>query len=130
MSRLRLPLPARAVIALALAWALAGCGHTIQVGASRDLHVTLTEYRITPDTVRAYAGSLTITVRNLGTRTHNLAISLGNQNEAMSADLVSGGTTMMRVDLAPGRYLLRSTITDDQALGLWGILDVVARHIT
>jgi hypothetical protein len=36
----------------------------------------------------------------------------------------------MTVNLAPGKYLLRSTITGDQALGLWGTLDVVATHRT
>jgi hypothetical protein len=127
MSRLRMPSPVRAVIALTLAWALAGCAHTIRVGAARRLNVTLTEYRVTPETVRAYAGTLTITVRNLGVRTHNLAITLGGQNVAPpSPDLVPGQSTVMTVDLAPGTYMLRSTITGDQALGLWGTLHVVA----
>ncbi|HWF24544.1 MAG TPA: cupredoxin domain-containing protein [Solirubrobacteraceae bacterium] len=128
MPRLRLPPPVGALVALAVAAALAGCAHTIRVGASRDLHVALTEYQLTPETARAYAGTLTITVRNMGTRTHNLAISLGNLNEAQSVDLTPGGTTTMTVDLAPGKYMLRSTITGDQSLGLWGSLDVVAIH--
>jgi hypothetical protein len=123
---MRMPLPARALLALALACALAGCGHTIRVGNSRHLVVALTEYRITPETVRAYAGTLTITVRNVGTLTHDLAISLGSQNEALSPDLMPGGSTTMIVDLAPGKYMLRSTISEDQSLGLWGTLDVVA----
>jgi hypothetical protein len=123
-------LPARAVLALALASAVAGCRHTILVGGSRDLHLALTEYQITPGSVRAYAGALKITVRNLGTRTHNLAVSLGSLNEALSPDLMPGASTTMIVNLAPGTYMLRSTITGDQALGLWGSLDVVARHRT
>ncbi|MEA2197897.1 MAG: Cupredoxin-like domain [Solirubrobacteraceae bacterium] len=105
---------------------LAGCAHTVRVGGSRDLHVALTEYQLTPETVRAYAGTLTITIRNMGTRTHNFTISLGNVNETQPVDLTPGETTTMTVDLAPGKYMLRSTITGDQALGLWGSLDVVA----
>jgi hypothetical protein len=123
---MRMPLPTRALLALAFACALAGCGHTIRAGNSRHLVVALTEYRIAPETVRAYAGTLTITVRNVGTLTHNLVISLGSQNEAFSPDLTPGGSTTMIVDLAPGRYTLRSTISEDQSLGLWGTLDVVA----
>jgi hypothetical protein len=123
---MRMPFPARAVLALACAYALAGCGHTVLVGNGRHLSVALTEYRLTPDPVRAYAGTLTITVRNQGTRTHNLAISLGNVNEALTPDLRPGASTTLTVDLAPGKYMLRSTITDDQSLGLWGTLDVVA----
>ncbi|HWF72692.1 MAG TPA: cupredoxin domain-containing protein [Solirubrobacteraceae bacterium] len=132
MSRLRLPPPARAVLAVTLAWALAGCTHTTRVGRSRTLHVALSEYRVAPDTVRAYSGTLTITVRNLGVRTHDLAISQGGLNVAggVTPDLIPGQTATMTVDLAPGQYMLRSTITGDQALGLWGTLDVVATHRT
>ena len=123
---MRMPLPTRALLALALACAMAGCGQTVRVGNSRHLVVALTEYRVTPETVRAYAGTLTITVRNAGTLTHNLVISLGTQNEAFSPDLTPGTSTTMTVDLAPGKYMLRSTISEDQSLGLWGTLDVVA----
>ncbi|HWC87172.1 MAG TPA: cupredoxin domain-containing protein [Solirubrobacteraceae bacterium] len=129
MPRLRPLPPARALVALGLAATLAGCAHTVRVGGSRHLRVALTEYQLTPETVRAYAGTLTITVRNLGTRTHNLAVSLGSYNE-QSPDLVPGSTTTMTLDLAPGKYMLRSTITGDQALGLWGSLDVVATRKT
>jgi hypothetical protein len=121
-----MPLPARALLAVILAGALAGCAHTIRVGNHRHLNVALSEYHLTPDTVRAYSGTLTITVRNVGTLTHNLAITLGNFNEALSPDLPAGSSTTMTVYLAPGKYLLRSTISDDQSLGLWGTLDVVA----
>jgi hypothetical protein len=123
---MRMPLPTRALLALTLACALAGCGQTVRVGNSRHLVVALSEYRVTPETVRAYAGTLTITVRNAGTLTHNLVISLGTQNEAFSPDLTPGASTTMTVDLAPGKYMLRSTISEDQSLGLWGTLDVVA----
>jgi uncharacterized cupredoxin-like copper-binding protein len=128
MSRLRLPLPALVPLALFLACALAGCGHTVRVGNSRHLVVALTEYRVTPETVRAYAGTLTITVRNVGTRTHNLEIisSLPKAKGLVSPDLAPGASATMLVDLAPGRYMMRSTVTDDQSLGLWGSLDVVA----
>jgi hypothetical protein len=128
MSRLRMPPSVHAVLALTLALVLAGCAHTIRVGRSRTLHLAVTEYRVTPDTVRAYAGTLSITVRNLGVRTHNLAISQGTDNVALTPDLMPGQTTMMTVNLAPGTYMLRSIITGDQALGLWGTLDVVATH--
>ena len=128
MSRLRMPGPVRTALALTLAWTLAACDHTIRVGGGRTLHVTLSEYRITPDTVRAYAGTLTIDVRNIGTRTHNLAVSLGNYNEVVSPDLTPGGTATVIVNLSPGQYMMRSLIVNDQALGEWGMLDVVPRH--
>jgi uncharacterized cupredoxin-like copper-binding protein len=76
---------------------------------------------------------LTITVRNVGTRTHDLAvtpIAQGAPNAAESTDLPPGATATMTVVLAPGKYMLRSTVAGDQALGLWGSLDVVAAHRT
>ncbi|MDQ6807300.1 MAG: cupredoxin domain-containing protein [Actinomycetota bacterium] len=130
MSRLRTPPRARAVLTLALAWALAGCAHTIRVGSSRNLNLALSEYRVTPDTVRAYSGTLTITVHNVGARTHDLAITQGSNDVALTPDLMPGQTTLMTVNLAPGKYMLRSKITGDQALGLWGTLDVVDTHRT
>ncbi|HWF50169.1 MAG TPA: cupredoxin domain-containing protein [Solirubrobacteraceae bacterium] len=130
MPRLPMPPLARAALALGLAWTLAGCSHTIRVGGSRTLRVAVSEYRVTPDPIRAYAGTLTLTVRNLGVRTHDLAITLSGHDVAQSPDLVPGQTATMTVNLAPGKYMLRSTITGDQALGLWGTLDVVATHRT
>jgi hypothetical protein len=123
---MRTLLRARALLPLLLAWALAGCGHVVTVGNSRHLVVAVTEYRVTPDTVRAYSGTLTITVHNVGTRVHNLALSAGSTNAAITPDLPPGTSTTMTVDLAPGKYMMRSTIIDDQSLGLWGTLDVVA----
>jgi plastocyanin len=128
MSRARMPHIALAAVALALSSALAGCAHTTPVGSARKLDVTLSEYRINPETVRAYAGHLTIKVRNVGTRTHNLAVSQGSVNEAVSPDLTPGSTATITVVLAPGRYMLRSLIVGDQSLGEWGTLDVVAMH--
>jgi len=130
MSRVRMPAPVRAAVALSLVLAVAGCANTIRVGGGRTLRIALTEYRLTPDTVRAYAGRLTIMARNLGTRTHDLVVSLGNFNEAAPLYLAPGATGTVTLDLEPGQYMLRSTLLDDQALGMWGTLDVVAlrRH--
>lgn len=126
MPRLR-QLPSRPALAVtALALVLAGCAHTVRVGGSRALSVALTEYQVTPENVRAYAGSLTITVRNLGTRTHSLYVTQNGQNDAQSPDLPPGATTTMTVDLQPGKYMMRSTVPGDQALGMWGTLNVIA----
>jgi hypothetical protein len=116
---------AHILLALAVASALGGCAHTTNVGSRRRVHITLSEYRITPSTVRAYAGTLTITVRNIGTRTHNLVVSQGTVATAQTPDLMPGATVTITVDLAPGRYMMRSSILSDQALGEWGTLDVV-----
>lgn len=126
MPRLRHPPRTRLLAAAALVLLLAGCGHTVRVGGSRQLDVALTEYQLNPENVRAYAGTLTITVRNLGTRTHSLAVTQGTNNVNQTPDLPPGATTTLTVDLAPGKYMLRSTVPGDQALGMWGNLKVIA----
>jgi len=120
-----MPALAGAVVAIALACALAGCGTTIQVGRDRTLRIALSEYRLTPDTVRAYAGTLEIMARNVGTRTHDLVVSLGNFNEGQPLYLAPGASGTITLNLAPGQYTMRSTLLDDQSLGMWGTLNVV-----
>lgn len=114
-------------MALLLAALLAACGHSVRVGGGRQLRVALTEYQLTPETARAYAGTLTITVENLGKHAHNLTVTQGSTNYA-TPDLAPGATATMSLDLAPGKYTLRSTVPGDQALGLWGTLNVIPIH--
>jgi len=102
----------------------AGCGHTAVVGPHRALHVTLSEYRINPQSVHAPAGRLDIFVRNYGRRTHNLVLTLDGQAEASTKPLWPGGTQQLAVWLAPGTYQMSSTILDDEALGEYGTLVV------
>ena len=113
-----------AVIASMFACAVAGCGHSAVVGPHRALHVSLSEYRINPQSVRAPAGLLDIFVRNYGRRTHNLVLTLDGQAEASTKPLWPGGTQQLTLSLAPGTYHMASTILDDEALGEYGTLVV------
>jgi len=64
---------------------------------------------------RAKAGVLTIYVRNQGQLTHNLVISQDGQTTASTEPLEPGQSAEMTLDLAPGTYLIASTILSDQA---------------
>lgn len=103
---------------------LAGCSRTVDVNASRTLQVALTEYRITPQSVQAPSGALTIFVHNYGRLSHNLVISLDGQSEFSTQPVPPGQTTELIAILTPGRYLMASTILSDQALGAYGTLVV------
>jgi hypothetical protein len=113
-----------AVTASIFAWAAAGCGHTAVVGPHRALHISLSEYRINPQSVRAPSGLLNIFVRNYGRRTHNLVLTLNGQAEASTKPLWPGATEQITVLLAPGTYYMASTILDDETLGEYGTLVV------
>lgn len=116
---------APAALALA-ALALAGCGHVASVrsGPSPTLPVALNEYRVTPQDVRAAAGTMTFVVHNYGRLTHDLVINHDGRRVAATQPLAPGQTTDLVATLSPGQYLMSSTILSDQALGAYGTLHV------
>lgn len=105
---------------------LCGCAHTAVIAKQRTLYVALSEYRVTPQSVRVSAGALTIFVHNYGRLTHNLVISIGSQPEATTRPIWPGQSAELAVTLAPGNYQMVSTILDDQALGAYGTLRVTS----
>ncbi|WP_249010752.1 cupredoxin domain-containing protein [Conexibacter sp. DBS9H8] len=121
-----------------------GCG----AGATRvggdQVGIALSEYRLRPAHLVAPAGSLTITVSNLGRLTHNLVISrpeaqtvtlptaTGPVTEtttvaARSPDVAPGTSTTLTVRLGPGRYPITSSVGMDQSLGAQGTLTVTSK---
>jgi hypothetical protein len=112
--------------ALALAWAGGGCGHTQRVGSDRTLRVALTEYHLNPQSARVSGGAVTILVHNYGRLTHNLAISRGGQSAGATKPIAPGESAVLTLTLAPGTYLMASTILSDEALGEYGTLKVTS----
>jgi hypothetical protein len=121
-----LPVAVLAAGALSCAAWLAGCGATTRVSAKRTFQVALTEYRVTPQRVRAPSGTLTIFVHNYGRLTHNLVISLNGRPEFSTQPIPPGETSELVATLVPGHYLISSTILSDQALGAYGTLIITA----
>jgi hypothetical protein len=107
---------------------LAGCGSTAQVGADGTLRVGLSEYHVHPQSVRAVTGTLSIVVHNYGRLSHNLVISLGGRPQASTRPIPPGQTAQLFAILAPGEYLMSSSVLSDQALGTYGTLTVTAGH--
>lgn len=119
--------PAR-LVALALvlvcAGLAAGCSHTERVGSSRTLRVALTEYRLNPEGAVVSAGVVTVLVHNDGRLIHNLAVSMNGQTVESTKPIPPGGSAAMVLTLAPGSYLMYSSLLSDQALGQYGTLTV------
>lgn len=108
----------------ALAALAGGCGHTTAVGTSRTLSVAVTEYRLAPQTVRTNEGALTLIVHNLGLYSHNLSISRNDISEGTTPPIPPGQTAVLTVELLPGRYVMASTLQQDESLGAYGTLIV------
>ncbi len=116
--------PLSLLAAVLVGFAAAGCGHTASVGAGGTLQIALNEYRVTPQDVRAPTGLLTIFVHNYGRLTHDLVISADGQVAASTKPIPPGQTEELDAALAPGHYLMASSILSDQALGAYGTLIV------
>jgi hypothetical protein len=105
---------------------LCGCGHTRVVGSDGILQVSLYEFRITPQSARARAGTLILVAHNNGRLTHNLVISLSGHPEASTKPIPPGQTADLAVTLSPGKYLMASTIVSDQGLGAYSTLTITS----
>jgi hypothetical protein len=103
--------------------AVAGCGHTV---TARDgvARVTLTEYRLIPQSVRAPQGVVTIAVHNEGRLTHDLAIMRGTQTVDGTGPMPPGQSIELVLPLSPGNYVMTSTTLSDRDLGIYGTLTV------
>lgn len=105
---------------------LAGCGGTVQVGPARRLVITLSEYRLRPDSVQMSSGPVTLVVRNLGRLTHDLVIADGTDWMGDTGPMWPGQTEVLRLVLTPGTYSMYSSLLSDQALGAYGTFEVTS----
>ena len=88
--------------------------------------MALTEYRLNPQSIDASGGVMTIVVHNYGRLTHDLVVSRTDRTIAATKPIAPGQTAELDLDLAPGTYLMASTILSDQALGAYGTLKSAA----
>jgi hypothetical protein len=109
---------------VALAAVTVGCSSTTKVPNGGPLRIGLTEYHVQPQSVSARAGLLTIEVHNYGRLSHNLVIALAGHPVFSTKPIPPGQTSDLFANLAPGEYVMASTILADQALGAYGTLKV------
>jgi hypothetical protein len=111
-------------LALMLALAAAGCGHTRVIRSQGTLEVALTEYRLDPQSVSTRAGQLTIVVHNYGRLTHSFVLTRGTQQAGSTKPIWPGSTASLTIIVSRGRYVMASTLLADQVLGTYGTLSV------
>jgi hypothetical protein len=109
--------------AVILVIAATGCDHTV-VARDGTARIVLTEYRLIPQNVRAPAGEVTIDIRNAGRLTHNFTLMRGTHTTAETGPIQPGQRIELVLPLAPGKYVMTSTILSDRDLGIYGTLTV------
>ena len=111
---------------------LTGCGggQALHLTGHR-LAVTLSEYRIAPQTSSVPPGPVLIVARNGGILTHNVELERGSLDSsertvlARIRTLLPGASGAVRTGpLAPGSYLLVSSVGNQTTLGMAATLIV------
>jgi plastocyanin len=116
---------AKLLATLALALVGAGCDHTT-VARDGQVQMSITEYRLVPQSIRTPAGALTIYVHNYGRLAHNLVVMRGTATWGSTEPIRPGQSAELTVGLHPGKYLMSSTILSDRDLGIYGTLTVTS----
>jgi hypothetical protein len=119
-----LPRNLAATAAVALAVAAAGCGGSSHLAGGHPLRLALTEYRLHPQDINVSAGTLTILIHNYGRLTHDVVVTQNGETVAGTKPIAPGQSAELDLSLAPGHYVMTSTIGSDEALGQYGTLAV------
>jgi len=111
---------------LCAALALTGCAATkTTVIPHHELRLREDEYRILPRSVSVPPGRLKIVVANDGVLAHNLVVERNGEILAAISTILPGAQGgPIKVTLAPGTYILASTISSQGNLGMMATLHV------
>jgi plastocyanin len=132
MQSLPPPIPAvsRRLSALVLAAALAsggtGCADDAPPTRARDGRVSLTldDFSIAPQRVRAKPGRITLTAVNRGAVGHTLRVRRGDQELVAIKTLLPGASGTAAGRLERGTYDLVCILGNHEELGMYGTLTV------
>jgi plastocyanin len=116
----------RLAAALLLVLSIAGCGGGEPAARPRDGHVeiTLDDFSIRPQTVRAGPGRVTFEATNRGRLPHNFRLRRGAREPLQITTLLPGAAGTAAVTLRRGKYEMVCTVSNHEELGMRGTLVV------
>jgi plastocyanin len=112
-----------AVLAAAV---LGGCGGAERAASARDgrIAITLDDYFISPQEVRADAARITFAVTNRGRVGHNFRVRDDDGERAAVTTLLPGDSGTEAAALERGHYTMVCTVANHEELGMSGRLVV------
>ena len=112
-----------AVLAAAV---LGGCGGAEPAASARDgrIAITLDDYFISPQEVRARTGRITFAVTNRGRVGHNFRVRDEDGERVQVTTLLPGDSATEPADLPRGEYTMVCTVANHEELGMSGRLIV------
>jgi plastocyanin len=114
-------------LCLAVATLPAGCGadEPAPVRARGDrIAIRETDFRYTPQTIRASPGRLRLDISNHGRLAHTLWVSRLNKNVAKADSLLPGEETRKTLKVRKGEYRFFCALSNHEELGMYGTLIV------
>jgi uncharacterized cupredoxin-like copper-binding protein len=116
----------RAIAAALAALALGSCGGLGPAAEVRGgrVEITLDDFLIRPQNVRAQAGELTIVATNRGRLGHNLRVRDRDGEPVAITTLLPGDSATETVNLPRGDYKMLCTVANHEQLGMTGRLVV------
>jgi plastocyanin len=118
----------RRLLPIACLVLLAGCGAQEPPAVKARHHrvaVTATDFRYTPQTIRAAPGELRLDIVNKGRLAHTLWISRGPTHiVARASSLLPGDRTSKTVKVRKGTYKFFCALSNHEELGMYGTLVV------
>jgi plastocyanin len=114
-----------ALAAAAVAPALTGCADEPAArAADRRVTIVLDDFRYKPQTVRARAGKLTVTLISHARLGHNFTLRKGGQPVRKISPIKPGARVTETLDLKRGDYRIFCSIANHEELGMYGTLTV------
>ena len=115
-----------AALAAAAALPVAGCADGTRPARVRDARVTVTldDYFITPQRIRAKPGRIAFRVVNRGAIGHTLRVLRGDREVAGVKTLLPGASGTATGTLEHGDYDLVCILANHEVLGMYGTLTV------
>ena len=116
---------------LYLAWLRGGDDGVVRVPGNR-IDVELREFSLAPQSISIKRGNIAVYATNKGNQVHNLQIeTIVQRSTDEKADnlmaiqaMKPGETKSNNVTLPPGKYKWRSSIANDDDLGMYGYIEV------
>ena len=112
--------------ALAACLLLAGCGGGAEPVQVREaaVAITLDDFSITPQELRARRGRVTFTATNGGRLPHNFRLRRGDDEPIQITTLLPGRSGSASARLRRGEYDMVCTVSNHEELGMRGTLVV------
>ena len=117
---------------LFLVWLRSGQDGTVRIEGQR-INVELNEFTLKPQSVSVKQGNIEVYATNTGKQVHNLQIEtiVPRDSDAPPVPprlaikaMQPGETNFGNVTLSPGKYKWRSSIANDDDLGMYGAIEV------